>query len=242
MGKTNFDFTGQVAIVTGANGGLGSEIARAFCRAGASMVLVGRDADKVRGALPDLADLDDVLITPGTDINDPDAAATLVQAALDRFGHLDILANTVGGYRAGTPVLETPVEDWDTMMTINARTAFIVSRAVAPVMVAQGHGKIIHTASRAAFAGTRHGAAYAASKAALLRLTESLSIEVRSHGINVNCVVPGIIDTPANREGMPNAAHSHWVTPFEIARIVLFLASEAAAPIHGAHIPAYGLS
>jgi NAD(P)-dependent dehydrogenase (short-subunit alcohol dehydrogenase family) len=164
----------------------------------------------------------------------------MVAQALERFGRIDVLANTVGGFRAGTPVHETSLEAWDFMLGLNARTALIISRAVVPVMLKQQQGKIIHVASRAALQGRARSAAYSVSKSAVLRLTESMAAELKREGIHVNCVLPGTIDTPQNRQDMPNADFSRWVTPEAIADVVLFLASEAARAIHGAAIPVYG--
>jgi NAD(P)-dependent dehydrogenase (short-subunit alcohol dehydrogenase family) len=166
----------------------------------------------------------------------------LVAESFKRYGRIDVLADTVGGYRAGTPVHETSPSQWDEMMALNARTAFLISRAVIPTMLDQGSGRIILTAARNALRGGANAAAYAASKAAVARLTESLAAEVKHRGINVNCVLPGTIDTDRNRGVIPYADPGHWVRPGDIAAIFVFLASDAATAIHGALIPAYGLS
>lgn len=242
MSECRFDFSGRVAIVTGASGNLGSAVARAYAAAGAHLVLVGLRQERVAEALPDLTGRDTVWLAPSTDLTDEAAAIAMVAQARERFGRLDALANTVGGYRGGTPVHGMDAATWDFMMTLNARSAFVVSKAVIPTMIEQGYGKIVHTASRAAEAGSRNAAAYSAAKAAVLRLTDTLALELKPKGINVNCVMPGTIDTPDNRSAMPTADHSRWVAPESIARIFLFLASDAAQALHGAHIPAYGLS
>jgi NAD(P)-dependent dehydrogenase (short-subunit alcohol dehydrogenase family) len=128
------------------------------------------------------------------------------------------------------------------LLNLNARTAFILSRAVVPHMLAQGSGKIVHVAARAALARARKAAAYSASKAATVRLVGSLAAELRRENINVNCVLPGTIDTPQNREAMPKADHSRWIPPEAIADVMLFLASDAAWAVNGAAIPVYGKS
>jgi NAD(P)-dependent dehydrogenase (short-subunit alcohol dehydrogenase family) len=176
----------------------------------------------------------------GVDVIDPAAVDEVVQATLHRFGKIDILVNTVGGYRAGTPVHETPIETWDFMMSLNARSAFVMSRAVLPAMLKQGRGKIINISAGSALKGGANSAAYAASKSAVARLTESMAEEYKRLGININAILPGTIDTPQNREAMPKADFSLWVKPEMIARVVLFLASEDASPIHGALIPVFG--
>ncbi len=242
MGKARFDFADQVVIVTGANGNLGSAVADAFAATGASLVLVGRNADRVAEALPHLSAASNVMFAPSTDLTDVASVNSMVEKVLDRFGRIHILANTVGGYRAGHPVHETAPEAWDFMMALNARSAFVSSRAVVPSMLDGGYGKIIHTASRAALQGSRNAAAYAASKAALLRLTEVLATELKEQDINVNCILPGTLDTQDNRDAMPNADHSRWVSPEAVAQLFLFLSSDGSKTLHGAAIPAYGLS
>lgn len=236
-----FDFTNKVVMVTGATGNLGQAVAQAFAAANAKVVLVARDAERIRAALSELSASPNALIAPA-DLMDAQSVQTAVDAALSTFGRIDVLANTVGGYKAGTPVHETPLDAWDFMLNLNARTAFLVSRAVVPAMLVQGYGKIIHVASRAGVEGGKNAAAYSAAKSAVIRLTESLSTELKLSNINVNCVLPGTIDTPQNREAMPKAKHDRWVPPGDIAHVMLFLASDAARAIQGAAIPVYGRS
>lgn len=237
-----FDFTDQVVVVTGAAGNLGSAVARAFHAAGAKLTLVDRAPDRLPGLFPDLVGSPDHYLATSVDLGDVEAVDAMVKEALERFEHIDVLANTVGGFRAGTLVHETPLETWDFMLNLNARTAFIISRAVVPAMLERQRGRIIHVTSRAALQGSSKSAAYSASKSVLLRLTESMSAELKRAGINVNCVVPGTIDTPQNRESMPNANYERWVEPEAIADVILFLASDAARAVHGAAIPVYGTS
>ncbi len=230
------EFTGRTAIVTGASGNLGAAVARGLLARGARVVAVERRLEKLEAALGGLDAGGERLALRTADLNDAAATQSMVDAAAQEFGGIDILVNTVGGYRAGTPVGETPIETWDLMMSLNARTAFIISRAVAPRMAGAGYGKIIHVASRAAYAGGAGAAAYSASKSAVLRLVESLSAELKP-AVNVNCVVPGTIDTPQNREAMPKADFTRWVRPEAVADVILFLASDAARAVHGAAIP-----
>jgi len=235
-----FDFTEHVAIVTGAGGNLGSAVARGFLQAGARLCLAELTADLLKRRYPDLKPDGEHYLAAPVDVNDPDSVQGMVEEVVARLGRLDVLVNTVGGYRAGVPVHETPIEAWDGMMSLNARTAFIASRAVVPHMLRQGSGKIISVAARPGLQGRAQSAAYSASKSAVLRLTESLSAELRDSGINVNCVIPGTLDTPPNREAMPDADTSRWVSPDSLAEVILFLASPAARDIHGAAIPVYG--
>ncbi len=238
--EPEYDFSDRVVVVTGASGNLGSAIADAFFATQANVVLVGRDPERTAEALPSLVTREKVWVSPPTDLTSLSSTQEMVEETLDRYGHLDILANTVGGYRGGTPVQETSLETWDLMMNLNARTAFIVSHAVIPPMLEQGYGKIIHTASRAALEGTRRTAAYAASKSAVVRLTETLAAELKGKGINANCVLPSTMDTPENRSAMPSADPSQWVSPSTVAQAFLFLASEAAVAIHGVALPVFG--
>lgn len=231
------EFSDRVVMVTGAGGNLGSAAARVFYAGGARLVLAERLPEKVHAALPEIAQDADRVLVQTADLTDPSSAGDLVRAALGRFGQIDALANTVGGYRAGMPVHETPVEEWDFMLSLNARTAFIISRAVIPPMLARGSGRIVHVAARAALSGGAKMAAYSASKSALIRLVESLAAELKHSGITANCVLPGTIDTPENRAERPQADFSKWVAPEAIAEVIAFLASDAARAVQGAAIP-----
>jgi NAD(P)-dependent dehydrogenase (short-subunit alcohol dehydrogenase family) len=235
-----FDFSDQVVMVTGAAGNLGSAVAQAFQAAGAKLVLVDRRADRLPRLFPELASATDHHLATSVDLSDEDAVRRMVDAARAQFGRIDALINAAGGYRGGTPVHETPVDTWDFLLNLNARTAFIACRAVVPSMLAQGDGKIVNVAARSALKGTGNLAAYSASKCAVVRLTESLSAELKRSGINVNCILPGTIDTPQNRESMPKADTSRWVPPEALADVILFLASDAARAVHGAAVPVLG--
>jgi len=237
-----FVFTDRVAIVTGAAGNLGVAVARAFRNAQAKLALVDRSSDRLPILFPDLANSPDYFFTPPADVTDPGSVALAVEEIKRRFGRIDILVNTAGGYLAGPPLHETPLSDWEFMLNLNARSVFVTCQAVIPQMLSQNHGTIINVASRAALSGDAGHAAYSASKTAVVRLTESMDAELKERGINVNCVMPGIIDTPQNRAAMPGADFSKWVAPEAIADVILFLASEGARAIHGAAIPVYGRS
>ena len=234
------DFSERVVIVTGAAGNLGSAVARAFQAAGARLVLVDRRAERLPRLFPELDGSPDHFLATSVDLTDEAAVKGMVEGALERLGRIDVLVNTAGGYRGGTAVHETPLDTWDFLLNLNARTVLIASSAVVPTMLAQGAGKIINVAARSALGGTRKLAAYSASKCAVLRLTESMSAELKQSGINVNCILPGTIDTPQNREAMPKADTSRWVPPEALADVILFLASDAARAMHGAAVPVYG--
>jgi NAD(P)-dependent dehydrogenase (short-subunit alcohol dehydrogenase family) len=237
-----FDFSERVVVVTGAAGNLGNATVEAFLAAGARLVPVDRSAERLRGIFPELAGSPDHLLAGDVDLTQPEPVGEVVQDVMARFGRIDVLVNTVGGYRAGQPLHETPLDTLDFMFNLNARTVYIMSQAVIPHMLEQGAGKIISVAARNGLAGGKNAAAYSASKAAVIRLTESMAAELKRAGINVNCIMPGTIDTPQNREAMPNADHSQWVPPEALADVILFLASDAARAVVGAAVPVYGLS
>ena len=236
-----YDFTEQVVIITGGTGNLGQAVTRAFHAAGARVAIVGRERQDAVILFGDVPEGETALYVTG-DLTDESSVADIGRQVADKFGRIDILVNTAGGIRAGSPLHETAVEVWDFMMNLNARTVFLMSRAVIPYMLERGHGRIISTAARAALKGTAKHGPYNASKMAVIRLTETMAAELRHNGITVNCLLPGTIDTPANRADMPNADFARWVSPESIAGVILFLASEAAADINGAAIPIYGRS
>lgn len=234
------DFSDHVVVVTGAAGNLGSAVAKAFEAAGARLVLVDHKPERLPRLFPELADAEDHYLAASVDLTDEAAVQEMVKEALKRFGRIDVLVNVAGGYWGGTPVHETSLDKWDFMFNLNARTAFVASKAVIPAMLEQGRGKIVNVGSRAALKGGAKAAAYSASKSVVMRLTESMSAELKKSGINVNCVLPGTIDTPQNREAMPKADIGRWVSPEALADVILFLASDAARAVHGAAVPVYG--
>ena len=237
-----FDFTNQVVMITGSVGNLGSVVARSFQNAGAKLALVDRGEDRLKAAFPDLVLEADFLLVNCADLMDEGAVEVSVSEAMQHFGRIDVMVNTVGGFRAGTPLHETPLDTWDFLLSLNARSVFIACKKVIPHMLDRGSGKIVNMAARPGLEGKSGMAAYSASKAAVIRLTESMSAELKDQGINVNCVIPGTIDTSANREAMPDADFSAWVAPESLADVILFLSSEASRDVHGAAVPVYGRS
>jgi NAD(P)-dependent dehydrogenase (short-subunit alcohol dehydrogenase family) len=236
------DFSDRVVVVTGASGNLGAAVVQAFYTAGAKLVLVDRQIGRLQTIFPMLDAAPDRFLAVSADLTEPDSVRSMALAAVEHFGQIDVLANTVGGYRGGTPLHETPLEAWDFMLNLNVRTALIVSQVIIPHMLERGSGKIVHVAARAGMSGSAKMAVYSAAKSALIRLVESMGAELKHKGINVNCVLPGTIDTPQNREERPDSDYSRWVTPEAIADVIIFLASDAARAINGAAIPVYGRS
>ncbi|MCC7360021.1 MAG: SDR family NAD(P)-dependent oxidoreductase [Anaerolineales bacterium] len=230
-----------VVLITGATGEFGPYVARAFAAAGARLAPTARALDQAEKLLADLGLSAARGLPAVVDVTQAASVKSWVEAVHARWGRVDVLVNIAGGYKPGKPVAELEEADLDFMFNLNARSAFLTCRAVVPLMAAQGGGKIINVGAKAALAAGRKQTAYAISKAAVLRLTEALSAEVREQHINVNAVIPSIIDTPANRANTPNGDYAKWVAPGDLAAVVVFLASEAARAIHGAAIPVYGL-
>jgi NAD(P)-dependent dehydrogenase (short-subunit alcohol dehydrogenase family) len=235
-----FDFTDRVVIVTGANGDLGRTTAEAFAEAGARLGLLGRSLERLKEALPEFRGADRHLFLVA-DLTQAAATQAAIDRAVAHFGRIDVLVNTAGGYRSGKAVHETTADLWDFMLDLNARSVLNASQAVIPQMLKQQEGKIISFGSKSGLIGGANNSAHGVSKAAVLRLTESMSAELKGQGINVNCIIPGTIDSPSNRKGMPDADRSGWVAPEDLANVILFLASEAARAIHGAAVPVFGL-
>lgn len=242
MSNVQEDFRDQVVMVTGATGNLGGATVKAFAQAGAHIVAIDRDHDKQVAMHPELAQSDRHWLAGPVDLTSAEEVEKVVAETAAKFGRIDVLVNTVGGFRAGKRVHETAVETWDLMMDLNAKTTFLMCRAAVPYMLERKRGKIVNVAARAGLEGSAKTSAYAASKSAIIRLTETLAAELRREGVNVNCILPGTIDTPENREAMPDADASRWVTPESLAEVILFLASDAARDVHGAALPVYGRS
>jgi NAD(P)-dependent dehydrogenase (short-subunit alcohol dehydrogenase family) len=232
----------RVVLITGATGGLGPAVVRAFASAGDCVVPGARQAGRSQSLIAELGLGPERALALPVDVTQAASVAAWVEAARARWGRVNVLVNLAGGYQPGRPVHEMDEADLDRMFDLNARSAFLACRAVVPLMLAQGAGKIVNVASRPALAAGRRSTAYAISKAAVLRLTEALSAEVRDRNINVNAVIPSTIDTPDNRSAQPNADPARWVRPEDLASVIVFLASDLARAIHGAGIPVYGLS
>ncbi|HLJ16098.1 MAG TPA: SDR family NAD(P)-dependent oxidoreductase [Bryobacteraceae bacterium] len=237
------NFHDKIVLVTGGTGGLGREVTMAFLEAGASVMVTYVVADEF-AAVAAAARKIGAEPPAGFSLDVTDAAAVdkFVADAVAKHGRLDILVNTVGAYAGGTSVWETDSKTYDKMLQLNLKAGFVLAKAIVPQMIRQNRGWIVNIASKAAFDHAAGGALYAASKAAALALMDSLAADVKAYNINVNSILPSIIDTAANRQAMPGADFSKWPRPEEIARVILFLCSEEARVIHGAAIPVYGRS
>jgi NAD(P)-dependent dehydrogenase (short-subunit alcohol dehydrogenase family) len=183
---------------------------------------------------------DDRVLIATVNATDPASIEKLVSSVVDRFGGLHMLLNTIGGWGGGRPVGDTPVEQWEWMLELNLRSAFLISRAVLPHMLDAGWGRIVHTSSKSAVVPRPKQAGYAVAKMGVITLTEVIAAEVKGTGVTANVVLPSIIDTPDNRRSMSGADMSKWVPPQHIAATMRFLCSDAAASVNGVRIPVYG--
>jgi len=222
----------KVAIVAGAAGALGHATAVTLAVSGLTVMAVDRNQ---RG----LVDLPDDIRREVADATDPAVARGLIDRIAAEVGPPDVLVNTIGAFRPGDLLTTTP-ETLRLMIDVNLGPALWLSQAVAPHMPQQGSGVIVHVAARPGIEPSGGMAAYSASKAALVHLTRILDIELRPHGIRVNAVAPQLLDTPANRPTFPAEVMAHAVAPEAIADVIAFLVSDAAAPVSGAIVPAYG--
>ncbi|MDB5751967.1 MAG: short-chain dehydrogenase/reductase [Ramlibacter sp.] len=229
----------RTVMITGAAGNLGRAVAQVFASEGDTLVLVDRSTEALVRAFGE-AGAQRVLVD--VDLLDGAQVDAAVASVTDRHGGIDVLCNLAGGFSMGAPVHSTQEADWQRMQDLNVRTVLNTARAVVPGMVQRKHGKIVNVGANAALRGAAGMGAYVASKAQVLRLTETMAAELREHGINVNCVLPSIIDTPENRANMPDADPKRWVKPTQLAAVIAFLASDAAAAVHGACLPVTGLS
>lgn len=225
----------RIVLVTGAAGNLGRAVAERFATDGDRVLLLGRSRESLARVLGD-EDAQRVFVV--ADLLQPQE----LQRALAPHAVVDVLCNLAGGFSMGHDVDATAEADWQKMQDLNVRTLLNAVRAVVPGMRQRGRGKIVNVGANAALRGAPGMGAYIAAKAEVIRLTETMAAELRGHGINVNAVLPSIIDTPDNRAAMPQADPARWVAPHELAEVIAFLASERAIAVHGACVPVTGLS
>jgi NAD(P)-dependent dehydrogenase (short-subunit alcohol dehydrogenase family) len=218
---------GRVVLIAGGSGALGQTVIPAFTRAGAQVITADRRSGSTQVAKVD---------AKSADVADEADVQRLVSDVLRETGRIDALINLVGGFAMGR-VEETDAALWQRMLTMNVTAAFLLSKAVLPHMVARGTGRMVHVAAWAAVEPFPGAAAYIVSKSSLLALIRVLALELSGSGVTVNGVLPGTIDTPANRASMPQVDPSTWTKPESIADTLLFLASEEAGQISGAAIP-----
>jgi NAD(P)-dependent dehydrogenase (short-subunit alcohol dehydrogenase family) len=228
----DLSMSGRVAVLAGAGGELGRVTAQKLFDAGFTVVGIDRNEDGLK-QLPE-----GIRYEVG-DPTDRAQAKAMVERIAVEVGAPDVLVNTVGTYHLGGALEATP-EDLRLMIDVNAGTALWLTQAVAPYMQERGSGAIVHVAARPGLEPTPGMVTYSLSKAALVHLTRVLDLELRQFGIRVNAVAPQVIDTDKNRPYLPPEVLAHAVTPGAIADVIVYLLSDAAAPVSGAVVPAYG--
>jgi NAD(P)-dependent dehydrogenase (short-subunit alcohol dehydrogenase family) len=227
----------KTVIVAGGTGALGGTVVRAFLAAGDRVAVTYRRQEEY-----DALSAGSRAGLSGTQLDATDEAAVqrfVAEVAAQQDG-VDALVVTIGGYAGGKNLWEADASTYAQMMDLNLRAAWTMARAVLPAMIRQNRGYLVNVASKAGYGHSAGAALYAASKAGALALWDSLAEEVKGYSINVNSIVPSIMDTPANRRAMPKADFSGWPSTGDVAKVIVFLCSDGARVIHGAAIPVYG--
>lgn len=232
--NATFDFSGDVVVVTGASGALGSAVAKHFEAAGATVAAIDVVPPEEEESLLDSGVGDFYR----TDLTRDSEVEETIDAIVSDHGGIDCLLNIAGTWRGGDPVHETPTDRFDLLFDVNLRTAFLTSKYALPHL-REAEGAIVSVSARSSLEGGSGDALYRAAKAGIRLLTESIA-EENQGTVRANAVMPSVIDTPMNRSMMPDADHDSWVDPEEIAAVMQFLCSDAAAPTSGAAVPVYG--
>lgn len=235
------ELNGKVIVVTGATGNVGQGVSKALANAGACLAMVDRSADHLADLIQDLGGDTECYKGFPADLGDPDAVQSLINHIIDQFTQIDGLVHTVGGFAMGEQVHEVNMDVYDKMMFLNVRMTYLVGGSFAKQMVdTLTPGSIALVLARSGQKGAKSQGAYTASKAAATRIMESMALELRDHNIRVNGVSPSLVDTPANRESMPNADFDKWVTPEQIGDLMVFLMSDESKAITGTNIEISG--
>jgi len=222
-------------VITGAAGALGRAVAQQFLDQGARLALIDHHAGRLAEVFPGL-DNSQHLLLAGDVTSAPDMAELLTGQVLKAFGRVDALVHIAGGFEMGEATHALSRASWDRMMNLNAWSFVAVTQAVLPSMIERKSGRIVAVTAKVAARGVPAMAAYIASKSALQRLVEAMAAEAAPHGVSVNSVAPSVLDTPANRQAMPDANPAEWVSTSVAAQTIGFLASPAAAALHGQHL------
>ena len=234
------NFSNKIVLVTGGTGALGTSITKAFLESNATVISSYLNEREKTGRTQ--TDNKSTVQLVKANVTNEEEVEKLVLGVLEKYQRIDILVNVVGAFLGGKTVVELEEKEWDLMMTVNLKSAFLISKHVTRQMISSRYGKIIHVSSRIGLHSEGYDSAYSASKSGLIRLVESLAEETKGSNINVNCIMPSIIDTQANRKAMPNADFNKWVKPENLANVILFLCSEEANIITGAAIPTFGVT
>jgi NAD(P)-dependent dehydrogenase (short-subunit alcohol dehydrogenase family) len=222
-----------VVLITGANGGLGTAVTEAFLDAGARVAGVAKKIQNSDFPHPNF-------IAASAELGSAGAARTVVAGVIAKWERIDVLAHLVGAFAGGQSVADTDDATLEQMLEVNLRAAFHMFRAVLPGMRTRGMGRILAIGSRTAVDPQPMLGAYSASKAALVSLVRTIALENKDRGISANVILPGTMDTPANRAAMPGADPAKWVQPAQVSSLLVHLASDQASQISGAVIPVLG--
>ncbi len=234
------DLKGRIVIITGGTGNLGKAVTEAFLDSGAKTVVTYIIDEEAVDLRSNLEHMENHPMIVKVDVLSPESLLEIVEEVLDKFGRIDALVHLVGGFRGDNPVVEMSQDDWDSMLNLNLKSAFLCANAVLPAMIGQESGRITMISSKAAEQPFVGASAYSVAKAGIITLVRTIADEVKDSGITANCVMPSIIDTEQNRRSMPKADFDKWVKPEDLARVLLFLSSDASKDINGASIPVYG--
>jgi NAD(P)-dependent dehydrogenase (short-subunit alcohol dehydrogenase family) len=223
----------RIVLITGASGGLGAFVTRRFLSNGDTVVGVSRRIRATEFASGEFIGI-------SADFSDPASVQRLADDVIARFNRIDVLVHVIGGFAGGTPLHETDEQTWRHMLEVNLTAALHVVRAVIPYLRKAGAGRLIAVGSKAAEQPHKNLGAYVISKSALVTFVKTVGLENADKNITANLVLPGTMDTPANRTAMPNADRSTWVSPADVAEVIFWLASDAASQVNGSAIPVSG--
>jgi NAD(P)-dependent dehydrogenase (short-subunit alcohol dehydrogenase family) len=224
------EMQGMVAIVTGGGGAIGAAVVSKLLNEGATVIVADRAFRESS---------EERLCYVETDVTAEESVRSMVARVVADHGTVHALFNIAGGFRYGPTIEELEVSDWESMMDLNLKSAFLCMKHVLPTMKKQGYGRIVSVGARSGLKGDPMVAPYAASKAGVILLTQTAAEESKAYGVTVNAVLPSVVDTSANRASMPDADFDSWVVPHDLAEVMIFLASERARAVTGAAIPVY---
>jgi NAD(P)-dependent dehydrogenase (short-subunit alcohol dehydrogenase family) len=240
------EFADRVILVTGGTGGLGTSVVNMFIKQNPKVLVIAHRTEKDKSSFSNLLDeggkeaiskkTDTIVEFVKADVTIEDSVKAMITEIEQKYDKIDILANIVGGYMGGKSIEETTLGEFDFMININLKAAFLLTKYAISSMKLRSTGKIVHVSSASGVKAFGNDTAYSSSKAGLIRLVESVKEEVKNNLININCILPTIIDTKANREAMPHSDFSKWLDPNDLARVILYLCSDSSKSVNGAAI------
>lgn len=236
----SMDFKNKTIIVTGGTGALGTVVVSKFFDAGANIAIPYHGESSMKYLPKNILEASNRLFLMQTDLSDQTQVKEFVEGVVRKLSAVHFLANIAGGYAGGKTIADVSVDEWDSMMAMNLRTAFLICREVLQPMTAQKFGRIVNIAAMPALTSGAKKGPYAISKRGVVALTETIADEMKGTGITANAIAPSVILTEGNKHSMPGADFSKWVTPEEIADVIVFLCSDGARSINGNVIRIFG--